>query len=79
MIRLLGEKLFDTSTKAGPDVSRTTPKNVVHKTAEKTGELIGNKVNENFVKQKHVPEVNSRNVEETVIPPEKRQELIHDL
>ena len=51
---------------------------VVHKTAE-AGELIGNKIAEKIVKPKLVPDVNIRNVEQIVIPPEKRQEMLNEL
>ena len=46
---------------------------VVHKTAEATGEMIGNKIAEKILKP--VPEANSRNVEEIVVWPYKRQVL----
>ena len=39
-----GEKLLDTAIKI-----------VVHKTAEATGELRGNKITEKIMKSKHVP------------------------
>ena len=48
----------------------TTPKKVVHKIAEAKDELIGNKILDKIMKQKSVPEVNWRNVEEIVILPE---------
>ena len=38
-----------------------------------------NKITENSVKPKPVPDVNSKNVEEIVIPPEKRQEIFNEL
>ena len=40
----IGKKLMDTATKAGIDAAKTASKRVVHKTAEATGDLIGNKV-----------------------------------
>ena len=39
-----GKKLMDTATKAGIDVAKTASKIVVQKTAEATGDLIGNKI-----------------------------------
>ena len=54
-------------------------KNCFQKKAEATGELIGNKIAEKVVKPKAVPTKNSRNVEEIVIQPEKRQEILHKL
>ena len=38
-----GKKLLDTATKTGIDAAKTTSKRVVQKTAEATGDLIGNK------------------------------------
>ena len=65
--------------KTGLDAAKTDSKIVVHKTAETTEELIGNKIAEKNVKQKPVPDSNSGNVEEIVIPPEKRQEILNEL
>ena len=39
-----GKKLMDTTTKTGIDAARTTSKRIVQKTAEATGDLIGNKI-----------------------------------
>ena len=38
-----GKKLMDTATKTGIDAANTASKRVVQKTAEATGDLIGNK------------------------------------
>ena len=38
-----GKKLMDTATKTGIDAAKTASKRVVQKTAEVTGDLIGNK------------------------------------
>ena len=46
-----GKKLIDTATKIGLDAAKTAPK-IVNKTAETTGELIGNKNADKFVKTK---------------------------
>ena len=40
----IDKKLMDTATKTGIDAAKTASKRVVHKTAEATGDLIGNKV-----------------------------------
>ena len=70
------KKLLDTATKARiEDASKTAFKKVVHKTVKATEELIRNEITENILKPKPIPDVNSRNVEETVIPPEKREEI----
>ena len=39
-----GKKLMDTETKAEIDVAKTASKRVVQKTAEATGDLIGNRI-----------------------------------
>ena len=66
----------------GLDASKSASKKVVHKAAEATGEFIENKIadalaklnNDKIVKQKSVTDENSRNFEEIIIPPEKREE-----
>ena len=58
---------------------KTDFKKVAHKAAEATGEFIANKIADKFVKLKLVPDVNSRNVEEIVIPPEKSEEILIEL
>ena len=60
-------------------LQRNASKNVVHKTAETTGELIGNKIAEKNVEPKSVRDKNSRNFEEILIPLEKRQEMLNGL
>ena len=39
-----GKKLIDTATKTGLDATKATSKRIVPKTAEATGDLIGNKI-----------------------------------
>ena len=39
-----GKKIMDTATKTGIDVAKTASKRQVQKTAEGTGDLIGNKI-----------------------------------
>ena len=66
------------------DAEINTSKKVTDKAAKATGELLGNKIadavtksnNDKIVKTK--PE-NSRNVEETIISPEKREEIFKKL
>ena len=55
-------------------------KGVVQKTAEVTGDLIGNKIADKIIsigkpKEKEKP----KEIEEIYIPPEKRQQIIDDL
>ena len=70
---------MDAAIKTGIDGAKSTSKKVVHKTAEATRELIGNKVPEKILKPKPVLIVNSRNVEEIVIPLGKRQKILNNL
>ena len=75
-----GKKLIDTATKTGTDVAKTASKRVVQKTAEATGDLIGNKIVGNITsigKSKEKEQINKP--EEIDIPPEKRQQIIDDL
>ena len=67
------------SCKYRPRHSENCFQKVVHKTAEATGEFIGNKIADKIVKPKPVPDDNSRYVEEIFIPPEKREEILNKL
>ena len=63
-----GKKLMDIVTKTGLDATKIASKNVVQKTAEATGDLIGNKIADKITcigKPKEKPE-------EIYFPPEKR-------
>ena len=76
---------MDTATKTGIGTAKTASKRVVQKTAEATGDLIGNKIADKITligksknKQKEKKdEINE--TEEFYIPPEKRQQTIDDL
>ena len=69
--------LMVTATKTGMDPAKTTSKRVVQKTAEATGDLIGNKIAD---KINSIGKPNERKeIEEIYIPPEKRQQIINDL
>ena len=72
-----GKKLMDAATKTGMDAAKIASKRVVQKTAEATGDLIGNKIADEITsigkpKEKEKPE-------EIYILPEKRQQIIDDL
>ena len=62
-----GKQLMDTPTKTALDALKTASEKIVHKAAEARGEFIGNKITDNIVKPKPVPDANSRNVEEIFI------------
>ena len=52
-------------------------KKVFLQTAEAAGEIIGNKIADKTVKPKFVTAENSRNVDEIILPPEKREEILN--
>ena len=58
--------------KTGLNAAKTASKILFYKTGKVTAALIGNKVLENIVTLKPVPEANSINVEKIVSPPKKR-------
>ena len=73
-----GKKLMDTAIKT--DAAKTASARVVQKTAEATGDLIGNKIADKIIsigKSKEKEKTNK--AEEIYIPPGKRQQIIDDL
>ena len=71
---------MDTATKAGIDAAKTASKRVVQRTAEATGDLIGNKRADKITSVGKPKEKEKTNkAEEFYIPPEKRQQIISDL
>ena len=75
-----GKKLMDTTTKTGIDAAKTVSKRVVQKTAEATGDLIGNKTADKITSiGKSKEKEKTEKAEEIYIPPEKRQQITDDL
>ena len=74
-----GKKLMDTATKTGIDAPKTASKRVVQKTAEATGDLVGNKIVDTITSIGKPKEKETKKIEEMYIPPEKRQQIIDDL
>ena len=73
---------MDTATKTGMDAARTASKRVVQKTAEATGDLIGNNIADEITslnKTKSDGKEKRKEEQEIYIPPEKRQQIIDDL
>ena len=68
---------MDTATKTGVDAAKTTAKRIVQKTAEATGDLIGNKIADKITLTGK-PKNKTKEIEEIYIPPEKKQ-IIDDL
>ena len=72
---------MDTATKTGIDAAKIASKRVVQKTAEATGDLIGNKIVDKVTsigKQKEKPNPKEK-PDEIYIPSEKKQQIIDDL
>ena len=64
---------MDTATKTGMDAAKTASKRVVQKTAEATGDLIGNKIADKITLiGKPKEKGKTKEIEEVYIPPEKR-------
>ena len=75
-----GKKLMDTATKTGIDTAKTASKRVVQKTAETTGDLVGNKIADQITSLgKTKNEEKENESQEIYIPPEKRQQIIDDI
>ena len=71
-----GEQLLDTATKTGLDVLKTASEKVFHKAAKATDGFIVKNIADKIVEPKPVPDKNSRNVEEMIIPTEKKRKNI---
>ena len=74
-----GKQFLDTATKTGLDALKTASRKVVHKAVEATGEFIESKIADKIVKRKPLINENLRNVEEMIILPEKREEILNEL
>ena len=76
-----GKKIIDTTKKQGSEFAKTAGKRIIHKSAEATGDLIGNKIADKITllgKSKN-KEKEAREEEKMIVPPEKRQPIINDL
>ena len=74
------KKIIDTTKKQGSEFARTAGKRIVQKSAEATGDLIGNKIADKITslgKLKNKEKETSE--EEIIITPEKRQQTLNDL
>ena len=74
-----GKELMDTATKTGIDAAKTTSKRIVQKTAEGTGDLIGNKIADKITSIGKPKEKETKKIEEIYIPPKKGQQIIDDV
>ena len=78
MKKKYGKKILDKSIDAGKDFAKIAGKKVLTKSAETTGDLIGNKIADRITKSSRNKEQkeDDRIMEETqelIIPPEKRE------
>ena len=72
-----GEKLMDAATKTGIDAAKAASKRVVQKTAEATGDLIGNKLADKITSIDNPKEKEkTNNVEEIYNSSEKNKKLL---
>ena len=65
---------MNTATKIGIKVS----KKVIHKAVEATFEFLGNKIADAVTKSYDDKIVKTKSVEEIIIPPEKREEILNE-
>ena len=83
-----GQKLFDSAEKSTTDAIKTASKRAILKTAEATGDLIGNKIADKITsvskKSNNNNNNNNQDLEITIhkkryISPEERQQIINKL
>ena len=79
-----GSKLLDNSISSGKDFAKIADKKVLTKSAEATGDMIGNKIADRITKstRNRAQKEDDRIMEETqelIIPPEKREQIMRDL
>ena len=82
-----GKKLTDTAIKSGKDFATIAGKKKIHKSAEATGALIGNKIADKITsaskksqnEEIQSNEVNSEIPKERYIPPKERHKIIDEL
>ena len=86
MKKKYGKKILDNSLIASEDFAKIADftKKVLTKSAEATGDLIGNKIADRITKsaRNNEQKEDDRIMEETqeiIIPPEKREQIIRDL
>ena len=71
---------MNTATKTGMDAAKIAFKRELKKTAETTGDLIGNKIADKITSiGKPKEKEKAKETEEIYMTPEKRQQIINDL
>ena len=71
------KKILDNSLSAGKDFAKIAGKKVLTKSAEPTGDLVGNKIADRITKSARNKE--QKQDDRIIIPPEKREQIIRDL
>ena len=84
MNKKYGKRMLDNGISTGKDFAKIAGKKVLTKSAEATGDLIGNKISDRITKSSRNKDQkeDDRIMEETqefIIPPEKREQIIKDL
>ena len=84
MKKKYGKKKIDNGLTAGEDFAKIAGKKALTKSAEATGDLIGNKIADRITKctRNEEQKEDDRIMEETqelIVPPEKREQIIKDL
>ena len=83
-----GKKLVDTAKKSATDAIKTTSKRAIQKTAEATGDLVGNKIADKITSVSKKPTKKLPAIDEDAelsthkkryISPEERQQIIDEL
>ena len=79
-----GRKILDKSMDASKDFAKIAAKKVLHKSAEATGEMIGNKIADRITKSSRntaqkEDDIIMEETQEILIPPERREQIIRDL
>ena len=84
MKKKYGKRKLDNNLSAGKDFAKIAGKKVLTKSAEATGDLIGNKIADRIIKSAKNKEQKEddrimEEAQEIIIPPEKREQIIRDL
>ena len=84
MTKKYSKKILDNSLSAAKDFAKIAGKKVLTKSAEANGDMIGNKIADRITKstrnkaQKEDDQI-MEETQETLVPPEKREQIIRDL
>ena len=74
-----GKKIIDITKKQRSEFAKTAGKRIVQKSAEATGDLLGNKIADKITSIGKSKNKEKETNKEIIIPPEKRKQIINDL